>query len=104
MADIQELREGNTLEIPLSYEVYRDVRQVRPGIFTQRNREDVRISPMDVVLEEGKAGDSGILVVHVTAIADQESEAEELIRIGFVGGRALAILPNEVSVRILDAR
>ena len=107
MADIQELRERETLEIPLSYEVYRDVRRVRLRIFIGRsNREDVRISPLDYVVEEGKPGDSGTVVVRVTAIEDQikEPDAGELVRIFFNGSASAAFIgPNMVTVRILDA-
>ena len=108
MADVQELREGETLEIPLSYEVYRDVRRVRLRILASRNRyrEDVRISPPEYIVEEAKPGDSGSIVVRVTAIEDQimEPDAGELVRIVFNGSASAAfIFPNDVVVRILDA-
>ena len=109
MADIQELREGETLEIPLSYEVYRDLRRFLLGsLILHGNAEDVRISPADYVFEDRKAGDSGTIVFRVTAIKDQirEPDAGELVLIGFLGTADVGpfISPNNVMLRILDAQ
>ena len=110
-AETQELREGETLEIPISYRVYRDVRRfglVPVPPLTPRAGElgtDLEVTPGQIERSPLRAGASGTVVFRATALADglEEEESEEIFVIDFVGwstGKALWL--NKMTLRILD--
>ena len=105
--EVRELQEGRTLDIPLSYVVYRDTERVNL-ILAVRGRgrgadpsQDLEV-PRQFELGPFSAGESGTFEFRVKAIADGEEELEagELFSISFVG--AGATFSNTIALRILD--
>lgn len=130
--DVQEMREGETLAIPLRYVVLRDpprqsltnlqynrieswasvTKRLARGTETDASA-DVEITPRQYDTAEGlwiRAGDEGTLTYWLTAIADDEEEEPELFRIDLNGrhrsgggGAWCRNYPNHVHVRVFDA-
>lgn len=105
--EVRELQEGRTLDIPLSYVVYRDTEKIQ-FIVAVRKLGPWEDPSQDLELlrhfEVGpfSSGESGTVEFRVKAIADglEEAEGGELFSLTFLGADATG--PNTIALRILD--
>ena len=115
-AEVREVREGEVLEIPISYVFHRNTPSridlgaaalPKYGSWNYTGGSgppDVELSPASFMIDGGRKGDTGTVVFRLRAIADGVDEREwaEGARIVFGVPHPL-VPPNELLVRIVDA-
>ena len=110
--ELQEVREGEILAIPISYEVLRDTESAsvesalfKDGLPYDDPALDVEVWPFRIDLGALRAGERGTVMFHARALDDgiPELESREVFRIPLIVlGLRLSIAPLTVYLRVLD--